>query len=67
MGLRGSRRPTSHIQADSQDEQDQKVGPGGGGDSHGDCRDAGCPVGPDQLRVGFLQHLAELIHSPAKM
>ena len=31
MGLRGSRRPTSHIQADSQDEQGQKVGAGWGG------------------------------------
>lgn len=30
MGLRGSRRPTSHIQANSQDEQGQKVGAGGG-------------------------------------
>lgn len=30
MGLRGWRRPTSRIQANSQDEQDQKVGPGGG-------------------------------------
>lgn len=68
-GLEGRRGPRSASRPTPKMSRIRRSDQVGGGDSSRDCRTrmTGCPVGPDQLRAGFLQQLAKLIHSRAKM